>query len=316
MYRKSISGLALANLVTPPAIRYTGRASLDTPAKTASFSVFLFSFVVLPSTTVPDQTRFGVLARLREELPTHEPPPDLTGAGANLVQLGVTEQTAGRIIIDIAIPTQALDGLQRHPGSLLRGIEDGPCGVFAGGLPTGACLRNGIYVRTAGVHGGVHVRQLALHELELTYWLSKLLSLMDVGQDYVHAGIHYPQWSRSQYRAFVVQATHEDVCTTPYTAKHILLRYFTVLENQLTGISTPHAQLVQLLRSREPFEVLLHDERGDTFRSGPNISLGVDDEGPVSYTHLRAHETDSYLVCRLLLEKKKNNKKITEKLDT
>src|SRR5680860_1721386 len=27
-------------------------------------------------------------------------------------------------------------------------------------------------------------------------------------------------------------------------------------------------------------------------------------EAPVSYTHLRAHETDSYLVCRLLLEKK------------
>src|SRR5680860_1648357 len=30
--------------------------------------------------------------------------------------------------------------------------------------------------------------------------------------------------------------------------------------------------------------------------------------GSVSYTHLRAHETDSYLVCRLLLEKKKNKK--------
>ena len=27
----------------------------------------------------------------------------------------------------------------------------------------------------------------------------------------------------------------------------------------------------------------------------------------VSYTHLRAHETDSYIVCRLLLEKKKEN---------
>src|SRR5665647_3800631 len=27
----------------------------------------------------------------------------------------------------------------------------------------------------------------------------------------------------------------------------------------------------------------------------------------VSYTHLRAHETDSYLVCRLLLEKKKQD---------
>src|SRR5664279_6086694 len=31
---------------------------------------------------------------------------------------------------------------------------------------------------------------------------------------------------------------------------------------------------------------------------------GLDGEA-VSYTHLRAHETDSYLVCRLLLEKKK-----------
>ena len=29
--------------------------------------------------------------------------------------------------------------------------------------------------------------------------------------------------------------------------------------------------------------------------------------GPVSYTHLRAHETPEHLVCRLLLEKKKNN---------
>ena len=32
----------------------------------------------------------------------------------------------------------------------------------------------------------------------------------------------------------------------------------------------------------------------------------ADDAGPVSYTHLRAHETVLDLVCRLLLEKKKN----------
>ena len=35
---------------------------------------------------------------------------------------------------------------------------------------------------------------------------------------------------------------------------------------------------------------------------------------PVSYTHLRAHETDSYLVCRLLLEKKKNTQTTDNKL--
>src|SRR5665647_3731038 len=33
--------------------------------------------------------------------------------------------------------------------------------------------------------------------------------------------------------------------------------------------------------------------------------VNVVGSSPVSYTHLRAHETDSYLVCRLLLEKKK-----------
>ena len=33
----------------------------------------------------------------------------------------------------------------------------------------------------------------------------------------------------------------------------------------------------------------------------------------VSYTHLRAHETDSYLVCRLLLEKKKQQKPKSQK---
>ena len=36
---------------------------------------------------------------------------------------------------------------------------------------------------------------------------------------------------------------------------------------------------------------------------------------PVSYTHLRAHETRHDLVCRLLLEKKKK-KKIIDKIHT
>ena len=35
--------------------------------------------------------------------------------------------------------------------------------------------------------------------------------------------------------------------------------------------------------------------------------VDVDSAVPVSYTHLRAHETVLDLVCRLLLEKKKQN---------
>src|SRR5664279_6293160 len=43
---------------------------------------------------------------------------------------------------------------------------------------------------------------------------------------------------------------------------------------------------------------------------GENEDLAAYPRTPetVSYTHLRAHETDSYLVCRLLLEKKKTKK--------
>src|SRR5664279_4264818 len=42
--------------------------------------------------------------------------------------------------------------------------------------------------------------------------------------------------------------------------------------------------------------------RGATVAKGDTVVVNY--VGPVSYTHLRAHETDSYLVCRLLLEKK------------
>ena len=43
------------------------------------------------------------------------------------------------------------------------------------------------------------------------------------------------------------------------------------------------------------------------------VRLYLDGNMPVSYTHLRAHETGRNLVCRLLLEKKKERKKTKTK---
>ena len=43
----------------------------------------------------------------------------------------------------------------------------------------------------------------------------------------------------------------------------------------------------------------------DDGRKKPIIIIFITDGVPVSYTHLRAHETVLDLVCRLLLEKKK-----------
>src|SRR5665647_2151766 len=53
----------------------------------------------------------------------------------------------------------------------------------------------------------------------------------------------------------------------------------------------------------------IHDELGQQL-TALKMEVSWLNKKPVSYTHLRAHETDSYLVCRLLLEKKKKNQKL------
>ena len=63
---------------------------------------------------------------------------------------------------------------------------------------------------------------------------------------------------------------------------------------------------------------ILQDDLQASFRSGRTDVRGSLDKTitilmrvwPVSYTHLRAHETVLDLVCRLLLEKKNNKKDI------
>eukprot|EP00658_Telonema_sp_P-2_P074745 TRINITY_DN6402_c0_g1_i1.p1 TRINITY_DN6402_c0_g1~~TRINITY_DN6402_c0_g1_i1.p1 ORF type:complete len:258 (-),score=52.27 TRINITY_DN6402_c0_g1_i1:9-782(-) len=50
-----------------------------------------------------------------------------------------------------------------------------------------------------------------------------------------------------------------------------------------------------------------HLERAAKFRTRAARLQHSRSSAPVSYTHLRAHETPEHLVCRLLLEKKKNN---------
>src|SRR5674476_772307 len=49
----------------------------------------------------------------------------------------------------------------------------------------------------------------------------------------------------------------------------------------------------------------LEQGRRDPATSRPDAQRREGELGPVSYTHLRAHETGRNLVCRLLLEKKK-----------
>src|SRR5678816_3893311 len=60
--------------------------------------------------------------------------------------------------------------------------------------------------------------------------------------------------------------------------------------------------------TRLPFKIIQNNEN-----DVPIIETDEKDSIiPVSYTHLRAHETPEHLVCRLLLEKKKKKKENTD----
>eukprot|EP00658_Telonema_sp_P-2_P086143 TRINITY_DN998_c0_g1_i4.p1 TRINITY_DN998_c0_g1~~TRINITY_DN998_c0_g1_i4.p1 ORF type:complete len:177 (+),score=79.14 TRINITY_DN998_c0_g1_i4:142-672(+) len=59
----------------------------------------------------------------------------------------------------------------------------------------------------------------------------------------------------------------------------------------------------------EPEEEEEEVEEVEKFSS--KVVAQEEEKQPVSYTHLRAHETPEHLVCRLLLEKKKKKKQIS-----
>src|SRR5438552_5822688 len=128
-----------------------------------------------------------------EELAADQHPPDLGRARTDLVQLGIAPQALDRELLRVAHAAQRLDRLAGHPGRLLGRVEDGAGRVLAQRacvVGTIAGLAHRIDVRAAGLPGGVHVGQLALHQLELTDALAELLALVHIRQHRVHARGH------------------------------------------------------------------------------------------------------------------------------
>ena len=85
------------------------------------------------------------------------------------------------------------------------------------------------------------------------------------------------------------------------TSKRTVMVYSDLVESTVVGSGKfPLLREVQLLRTGEGESTMepLHHQWIKVRGNQLEILEAV------SYTHLRAHETDSYLVCRLLLEKK------------
>src|SRR5205807_8282543 len=63
--------------------------------------------------------------RLLEQLPPDQHAPDFARTRPDLVELGVAQEPAGRIVVDIPVAAEQLDRVERDLRRLLGGIKDG-----------------------------------------------------------------------------------------------------------------------------------------------------------------------------------------------
>src|SRR5262245_62295008 len=172
-----------------PGARRRRRAPARSPRSTANASCRTAWWCGCPAGT-PRSWSSASLGRLLEQLASDQHPADLAGAGADLVELGVAQQAARRVIVDIAVAAEELDRIERDLRRLLARIQDGAGRVLARGLALIARLGHRIDVGLARVHGDVHVGDLALDQLERADRLAELLALVHVRKHRVEAGLH------------------------------------------------------------------------------------------------------------------------------
>ena len=100
-------------------------------------------------------------------------------------------------------------------------------------------------------------------------------------------------------------ASRGHICDSVQTLKMNATYYQTMALSDLPRSERPREKLLasgpSILTDAELLAILIRT--GIKGRSALQIAHDIIE--PVSYTHLRAHETSLHLVCRLLLEKKK-----------
>src|SRR5664279_575855 len=109
-------------------------------------------------------------------------------------------------------------------------------------------------------------------------------------------GVAHGQREKAEPEGQQDQVQHLDA---PFDTQSLVGTRWRLYRCALTGVKS--AKCFSPESFLAPCERCLPATSRISFRDGS----GACDIGTVSYTHLRAHETDSYLVCRLLLEKKK-----------
>ena len=103
---------------------------------------------------------------------------------------------------------------------------------------------------------------------------------------------HWPDWLDEK-----VNEARERFSTAGATVSAA----WSTTSSAVSGVVTASAGVVAAGQDARRGAGLVHDDRAERAQAGKERQY---DPSPVSYTHLRAHETVLDLVCRLLLEKK------------
>ena len=135
---------------------------------------------------------------LPEQLAADQHAADFAGAGADLVELGVAQQPPGRIIVDVAVAAEQLDGVERASQVAALGAKR----MRAGGILAG---------RLAAVAGAARpYRRRPRQAFSAAYmsaslpWISwkradrlaELRAFVHVGDDEIEAGLHDAERAR------------------------------------------------------------------------------------------------------------------------
>ena len=100
----------------------------------------------------------------------------------------------------------------------------------------------------------------------------------DRRDDRVDARLHDAERSACEHHPFEVQPAHQDPHSFVDLPEHVLLGHLAVVKDELSGIRTAHAQLVQLVSGRKPLEPTFHETCRDTVLCRFRAVLRVDDQ--------------------------------------
>ena len=140
-----------------------------------------------------------------KQLAPDQHPPDLARAGADLIELGVSQLAARRVIVDIAIAAKKLDRIKCRPCRVLSRKQQGTRRILARGAAIIAGASHRMNIGPARIQASVHISELALYKLELSDRMAELLALARIGQTNIETGLHDAERSGREYEPLLLR---------------------------------------------------------------------------------------------------------------